>query len=569
MRKETSLHYATAVTQYGRIAGSQQWANPEYSLASFGNTGTTISNVLKYPNNSHPFGPGYNWKTTSPYVAAPNDNLSFPNALRYSGFTIDDAGVTSDTIITNLYIMLQYSDETGISNSWYHDGNVSGSNWLAIPVKANGTQLCRKRFDGQRVYPITTRERIPCLKDQSWATNTFGGDISPNGAPKSQSSVSRTLNPISQAVPFGGNRPLIEYYEATNDIQPLTVGDVNNSGFYIDLWYSFEQSQSGLVTIFSVGIIAEYALSNTKSATLWPLNVSPDVAKTVNIPSLNSKSWTNPSKAGVADAITSQNGTSIYTFTDVGGHDVQTLTATSDSYVDVFSRPSGLFQGVGFPYGNFDTDILFTKLPSLNDMGITAPSITDMIIDVRVNGTTDDTGTNTPSVKWTYFLYNGYPTDRFGTTGNGTPIYDHGMVMVDSGIAPVGNTSTGAWQLVWPKITGGYNTAVKEFYGSENNWYMRHYPVLRSDSSYTTEFINSSYYPGIVYDPLWIEKASAAGKLFLGVSLTIDAGTQVYYNTIPNPTWWIRIDSLGLRIKYNTDAGPAAPISSLLYRNTP
>lgn len=659
MRKQSTIHYPTAATQYSRVSGGQAWGNPEYALAINGNLGTAISNVTPISQANFPFGPGYKWGTTANYVAPVNEASMFPNALRFSGFVIDDIGITSTHIVTNLFVTITYEDKNVLwGYSQLQDNKASGSNWLVTITKPNGTKLAAKRFDGVATTTNkTVTVRIPCIKDQSWATNTFGSDISPNAAIKNQ---------VSKELGDGTNTK--EYYESTADITPLTIGEINSS-FLVDLWYSKSgYGNSNVIRIISVGVSAEYIETSNRSATLWPLNVAPNIPKSIYLPQFHSVSWTNVDKAGVADCLPSENSTNIYleegsvtqtvdywylfgsgpsgtdpaSIVPYGGSDpwtvgdpndtyyatgaeafaansgpiytpgtwavegnlmaegyrvgtpeagewyiwkmaavyktegviTKTFNAAHDTYIDVYAR-NQWSSNVNDPLGTYDSDQLIVKLPSLADIDDTVASISDMIIDVRVNGSTYVGGSMAPpKVKWTYFLQNGYGLDRHGNTSYGTPIWSHALQLWEPGIRQNSSSAGQAW-LPW---TGGYNNTDQDFYGNEDNWYVKHFPVvrnfpnIRNNSTYGVEVTNAAYYPGIVYDPLWIEKALKTGSLFLAVVFTVDAGTCIYYNISPKPVYWLRVDSLGLRIKYNAPVpvGPSGPIdSALLYRNTP
>jgi hypothetical protein len=654
MRKQSTIHYPTSAVQYTRVSGGQSWGNPEYALAINGNAGTAISNVTPITQGYYPFGPGYKWITTAAYTAPTQEALMFPNGLRFSGFVIDDVGITSSHIVTNLFVTITYQDTNVLwGYTSLQDNKASGSNWLVTVTKPNGTKLAVKRFDGVATNTTkTVTVRIPCVKDQSWGTNTFGADISPNAAIKGQNSKAK-----------GDGTNTKEYYESTADIQPLTIGEINSS-FLVDLWYSKSgYGNSNIIRIISVGVSAEYIETSNRSATLWPLNVAPNIPKSMYLPEFHSVSWTNVDKAGVADCLPSENSTNIYletgsttqevdywyligptpvaAITPYGGSDPwtvgdpnetyytsgeeafaansghitkpgtwvvdnrmaegyrvgtpeagdwyiwkmaavyktvevveKTLNAAHDTYIDVYARNS--WSGnVSDPLGGYDSDELIVKLPSLADIDDTTSAISDMIIDVRVNGSTYSGGSMAPpTVKWTYFLQNGYSLDRNGNTTYGTPIWSHAIQLWDPGIRQSTSTPGQNW-LSW---TGGYNNTDEDYYGSEDNWYTKHFPVvrnfpnIRNNSTFGVEVTNASYYPGIVYDPLWMEKAFKTGSMFLSIVLTVNAGTCIYYNISPKPVYWLRVDSLGLRIKYNAPVpvGPSGPVDyALLYRNTP
>jgi hypothetical protein len=569
MRKNSTIHLATSATQYVRVAGGQIWANPEFATSAYGFLGTTIANVLPNTNGNFPFGTGYSWQSTSTYTPAVDENQKQPYALRFSGFNIDDVGILGSYEVTNLYVVIEYSDTSIVPGySAIQELNTSGSNWLITVTKPNGTKLYKRRFDGLASSTIiSTRVTIPCMKDQNWGTNTFGSSIAPNSVSKAQKSVSASKDLYTHG-PFTGYGYKTEYYESTNDIKPLIIDEINSSGFIVDLWYSKFGGVSGLITVKSVGIYVEYVETSNKSATLWPLNVAPDVPKTIYIPEFNSVHWTNPSVAGIPDSLDSENGSdiNIYDTESYPGYiSISGSKAIHDTYVDIFARPSPGIHNIMDPFGGFDTDILLAKLPGLSDIDDSTSSISDLIIDVRVNGKSIELNSyGPPRVKWTYTLMDGYPLDKRGNTTNGTPIWQYAMQAIEPGIKLADNLPGQDW----PHFTGTYNKTDREYYGSEDNWYMKHFPIIRN-TSYVWEITNNTTYPGLSYDPLWIEKAIKAGRLYVGIIFTVNPGVATYYNMIPHPVWWLRVDSLGIRIKYNDGIISASEENSLLYRNVP
>ena len=563
MRRDSTIHYATAVTQYERIQGGQPWANPEFALAIHGNVGTTIANVLHTDREDFPFGPDYTWgfkhgDHIPEYDHDANEHHRRPHGLRFSGFNIDDVGITNDCIVTNFHIHLEYTDDSvqdGFSTIQLNKAN--GSNWLAIVVKGNGQILHRKRFDGIATdVSYVTKERIHCHRDQSWGSNTYGDDIGPNSVEQDQRDVPAEpdvfINPDNYPDHWHYRR---EYHESTRDIKTMTVGDINDPGFYIDIWYAKFRRYSGIVKLKSVGISIEWIKPYRKNLALWPITTGQNRCKSIYRRDRHSLGW--------------------FTADQAMSFDTQDFQPDSYTYIDIYSKRK--HNSLVKPFDPYDSDVLLGRLPALADMDDSQESISDMITNFRLNDLHDEipghsglhrTFMKHLTVNWSYTLYNGYPLDREGDTSYGTPIWSHKIELFEPGIKR-DFSLTGQ---DWLNITGGYNTKHRQYYGREDwprGWYTKHHPIRRYDPDFALESINSSYYPGMVYDPLWIEKAMKVGNLFIGISLTTDIRPNDYYRPIQhywhNLRWRFKIKGLGIRVKYNNVepplvTGPSGPV---------
>ncbi len=579
MRKNSSIHYATAVTQYERVTGGQSWLHPENALAINGNTGCTISNVLYTDQEIYPFGPDYLWKFRSSsssimpsFRQDENDHHRWPNSLKFSGFTIDDVGITNDCVVTNLHVYLEYTDNTiQLNRQTMLVNKPNGGNWLISVYKDINKLHSRKRFDSiSTILGEVYWEKIPCFKDQNWATNTFGNDIVANAVAQGQREVSMDLdyydNPQNYASYWDYRR---QYIESTNDILPLTIGEINNPNFFIEVWYSKFRNYSGTITLKSVGLSVEYIKPYKKNITIWPLTKG-SVSSPISVfrPDRNSLNWISSEEAM--------------------SYDTQDLQSDSYTYIDLYSKRN--FKNIDKPFDNCDSDILLCRLPPIEDMDDSQESISDIILNYRINDLHENIynwpGVNLKvmnyvSVNWNYYLFNGYLLDRYYGRGYGLPIWSHKMQLFDPGVKRDYNLTGQPWL----KLTQGFNSFQREYCGRENwnrNWYTKHYPIRRNDLNYTLETINSSYYPGLTYDPLWIEKAFKQGNMFLGISLTSEFYENTWYKQIQtylgHIVWKLKIKGLGMRVKYNgvgapMITGPSGPIpqvnSSLLYRYTP
>lgn len=618
MRRNTSIHYATAVTQYERHPNGQQWANPEFCLASHGNVGCSIANVQHIDHENYPFGEygstqtvdglvdDYKWQpddksTLSHYHGDANEHHRKPHSLRFSGFTIDDVGITSNCIVTNLYIHIEYTDDTvqhyGPALQPY---KMNGSNWLIKVYKAGnipgGILVGRKRFDGvSTTSPYVSVETIPMMRDQSWGTNTYGHDIMSNYLHQGQrnkpaESTWYDNNDISEINVLSNTKHSSigytrqEYYEHTERIlhqaTPLTIADVNDPGFHIDLWYGKFFNFSGVVKIKSIGISVEYIQPFMTSANLYPIGSGGGRPKTIYRGDRQSQGWVNPHFSSSLDT--------------------KDLYPDDYCYINLYSK----YLGQNYkPFTSFDSDILLGRLPAIANLDDTV-EISDMILNFRVRNLHDDIpvlwfGGNDLSlnrrlanylgIKYTYYLYDGYPTDSEGSSSYGTPVWKNSLQLFEPGMKRDYNLSGQDWLYV----NGGWNNYCRDFYGSDFyypnystfrdyfNWHNRHYPIRRYDSNYTVESMNSSYYPGMVYDPFWIEKALKAGELFIGLSVTTNFRSAPYYQSLKyywnHLRWRHKLKGFGVRVKYSyVVSGPPLPTGvsgptpnySLLVRHT-
>ena len=572
MRTRTVTHYATVADQYVRVAGGQAWANPEYALSSYGNVGTSVSNIAGSTQIQYPVGPGYalTYNYSNPalvpaYVPQANEAAVVPNALRFSGFTIDDVGVTADCIVTNLFVYVEYTNNSTLPGygGVVKEDNPDGTNWLVTVTKPNGTKLLRKRLLGvAKTTSKIERGRISCLKDQSWSTDTFGPDIAPNAFLRGQTAVS--YYPARQ-----------EFFEATSEIQALTIGEVNDPNFFVDLWFGKFGSfgTSGVIKVKSVGISVEYIQRTGKTSNiLWPLAVSANYQISGNI---SPRGWQRVDLALSPDAPQSEarlinpsdadNPNPGYYGFQTGVHN--TFTSFYQYYDSVNTN------AYNDPWRSFNTKIITAKMPALENIDNTTNSISDIIIDARyVIDSNKDSTTSGPIhlLKWTFYLLDGWPSsnDPPGT-------HHHRMIINDPGIRSDNYYLSGTVGQDWMLDAGDWNNTEKDWYGryATHQWTMKHVPIIRNDSIYSTEIINTITYPGMVYDPLWIEKALQSGNLFLGVSLGLDPNGQGGQQ-IPLPEGYLKIDSFGIRVKYNDVSGPPPPGPVVgqydqLVRNTP
>lgn len=631
MRKETAKHYATSVIQYERYSGAKQWNNIQNCLPINGHTGCDITDVAYLLDTRAPFGenspnlpgtptnnlPLYWWypsdndyKTDSPYTydslnsqlktelinagknvtpspdyteEAPvvgdqtNKVNKFPNVLRFSGFNIDDPGLDGDSKVTNLFIYIEYSDESILPNytSILH-GKRSYGNWLlriGPPGMAQGGKLIMKRFDSlgtQTGSKITKKIKIPMMRDQSWATDTFGA-----GKVKNQCSFGLRFRPRTG----GWNSSPTDYGEHTENEYfdysitemreaPIKISDLNSSNFYIDIIYSKFLRISGPVKIYSVAISAEYVKQTTCNSlliagqqTVWP-STPPDDSVNYSVKSLKfnntSRSWNDAWRCNIPAAPVDANSIDL-----IGNY---------GAYIDVFDQVAveSNTGSLSDQLRVFDSDVLLGQLPAL-DIDDTQPSVHDLIVRARINGYFNNVYLyNTPRIRWNFFLMDGQNPDDAASLGY--PVWKHKMHMYEPGIR-VNYKQPGQ---EWIRHTGGYNFHDCDYYGTTENWYWRHCPVKRYDVNYVSESVNNVTYPGHVRDPLWIEKALKAGKLFLGASVSVNPGFAYYFNIFPRPKWYIRVNTLALQVWYDCPAsvgsggGEQNPsVGGLLIRQTP
>ncbi len=593
MRNETAKHYATHVIQYERVSGGKIWDNPENALASNGNIGAAITNVLYTEDESRPFGPGYFWAPTSnldsapstvtyveptltsllssnsinplfqisppSFITDPNDFKRYPNSLRFSGFNIDDIGVTGDCIVTNLIVYLEYSDTSYLPIfSTFPEGKRSYSNWNIRPSKSGNVKLYNKRFDGicsmgKRVRSV----RIPCMKDQSWHTNTIGPDITHNKYLSGQRFRPAVEGWIDSPTDYG-NHYCNEYYESVEDIKPLTVAEINDPNFYIDIWYSRFKNISGNIKVYSLAIAVEYVKPHSCSATLYChgtayTNVQQSCRSLKFSPT--SLSWTNPWMAALPNAPITSNSIEL-----IGNYDAN---------INVFYNPVSIFNtgGLRDQLKRFDTDMLIGRLDAIPTIDDTKNSITDMILEIRHNGQVKTLFPwNTPRVRWSYFLFNGY--DEENSSFYGDPPRSHQLQFFDPGIR-ISDKHAGQEWLRW---TGGYNLFENEYYGCQDNWFFKQIPIKRFNPNYCSESVSRLSRGVGVYNPYWIEKALKHGLLYVGIVLSVDPGFSIYHTISPKPRWNIRINSIRLRVNYDCNDQPPPSLttsSGLLIRNTP
>ena len=625
MRKETAKHYATSVIQYERYSGGRQWNNIQNVLPINGHTGCDITDVAYLNDIRAPFGecspglpgvetsnlPLYWWypsdtdyKTDSPYtydylnpqlkteLTAAGKNTTgsptdvpvvgdqtnkvnkFPNVLRFSGFNFDDPGLDGDSKVTNLFVYVEYSDESILPNktSIIH-GKRSYGNWLlriGPPGMAQGGRLIMKRFDSlgtQTGSRITKKIKIPLMRDQSWATDTYGA-----GKVRNQCKFGLRFRPIAG----GWNTSPTDYGEhfeneyfdyCITDMReaPVKISDLNNDNFYIDIFYSKFLRISGPVKIYSVAISAEYVKQTTCNSiliagqqTVWP-SAPPDDSVNYSVKSLSfntsSRTWSDAWKCNIPSAPVDANSIDL-----VGNYDAS---------IDIFDQVvidsnTGSVNDRLRPY---ETDVLLGQLPAL-DIDDTQPSVHDLIVRARINGYVNNIYLyNTPRFRWNFFLMDGQNAADASTLG--FPVWKHKMHMYEPGI----RTSYKQPGQDWLRHTGGYNFHDCDYHGTTENWYWRHCPVKRFDINYVTESVNNVTYPGLVRDPLWIEKALKAGKLFLGAMVSINPGTAYYFTVYPRPKWFLRVNTLALHVWYDCPSGGSGeqnPSSSgLLIRQTP
>jgi hypothetical protein len=483
-----------------------------------------------------------------PYPGGISDEeLRYPNALRFSGFNINDVGITGSCIVTNLFVTIEYSDDSlKYGYSTIQEGKANGSYIVINGTKVGNIALSPKRFAlVSSASRITRTIRIPCMKDQNWSTNTFGSGILTNTNFKGQSEK-------------GGESGdgVDEYFESPYLINTLTVAEINDSNFYLDLLYARPViTVGGTLKIHSIAVSVEYIKPYAIDTTLYCKGTEVNFPYSVRSISWGSTTapWSFPERVGGSPNCLPEDNSS-------------QLFGNNDSYIDVFRDPYPINNtgNVNDQLKRFDTQLLLGKLPAVSDINDAASSLTDMILDIRVNGVPLYLSGTPPKVKWVYILQNG--VDAITASSTGETIYSHFLQTWEPGIRQSPSSSGQDWRY----YTGGMNTYEKEYYGSEDNWYMKHFPIKRNNSNYSIEGTNTVTYPGLVYDPLWIEKALKIGNLYFGINLTVDPGTAIYWNTIPHPTFWIRVDSMSVRIKYNQSVTPPTIIdSSLLYRFTP
>lgn len=571
MRKRTTQHFATIASQSERIPGGLTWDNPNNALAINGNVGATLPAITPISDQNWRLGPGYSfWTSSSPqpaFVPSATDNQKFPNALRFSGFNINDAPANS--IVTNLYVRVQYRDaSTNTSVFAPRSASYNGGNWLITPVKSGGVQLYRKRFADDYVSGTKTyNARIPCTKDQSWATSTFGpGGITPNTVVTAQRTVPKARNRVIDVGYFDWTT---EYYDSTSAIVPLTVADINDSNFYIDIWHTRNPTNfltPGPVKIYSLSVDVEYIQPASKNITMYYKNSSPDYVRSINLDFGYQEPWTNIRAVG---------GSPTSTITDF--NELPPLSTSNYSWFNVFAKPYPIEDNgnVNDELIKFDSDYMFGRMPAISDIDNTTASISDIVLDVRINHIFN----YPPPTKWSYILSDGIGQEVIDQRKNvaGETIWKYALQGRDAGTRDWWNGPGEAW-LNW---SGEYNPQDMEYYGnSSEGWTTKHIPIRLTDPLYVNypTLVNNVAYPGLAYDPLWIEKALKSGNLYVGLVLTVNPGTAVYWNTSPYPTAWIKVDAVSLRILY-TPAGVTPPPtppptevisdSGLIYRFTP
>lgn len=591
MRFESAKHYATQVTQYERISGGKAWDNPDNALAINGNVGAAVDSVVYTNDETRPFGPDYVWTAESntddtpiqvtdidptleqaiiadgghvhhqgsgnPHVPDGDDHRRFPNGLRFSGFNINDAGITGDCVVTNLTVYLEYSDDSLIDGySTVQHGKRNYTNWIIRPVKSGGIHLCHKRFDGEgsTTGRVIRTVRIPCKKDQHWHSNTYGPDIVEGRYLPGQRFRAAVEGWIDEPGHYG-NHYCNEYYEAVDDIKSLTVAEINDPNFYIDVWHARFRRTSGHIKVHSLAISVEYVKNSSCMAIVYCHGTAyHDDQKSCRSVKFgpNSKPWANPWKGAVPDASLSTNGI------DVVGN--------FDTNVDVFQNPVPIHNtgSVNDQLVRFDTDMLIGRLDAIPNIDDTTQSITDMILDVRHNGYVHGVyKRNTPRIRWSYFLLDGLNQTDAATLGD--PIHKHKMQIYEPGIR-VSYSQPGQ---DWLRHTGGYNLHEREYYGVEDNWHFRHFPVKRFNPHYSVEMVNTVSFPGASYDPLWIEKALKAGRLYIGLVLSVDPGLATYHTLHPKPRWNLRVNSIRLRVFYTCAGEAPTGGNNLIVRYTP
>ena len=605
MRRESAKYFATVVTQFERKSGGPAWDNPDNALAVNGNIGATISNIPHHTDDHHPFGYNgdaseyrYSWVPSSNSSDAPIDSTniastvvsdlqlagkpipvdptippapnsiphSLPNVLRFSGFNINEVGISAADKVVNLYVYVEYSDDSLIDGySSVQHGLRNYSNWLVV-AKGGQSEGRRKRFDGlgSTTGRVIEKVRIPCMRDQSWGTDTCGPGIGfeTNSylfpAQRFRPAVAEWINTPDNY----GNHYKNEYYEDTTKIQPLTVGEINgNDGpWWVDIWFGRHRRSSGTVKIHSVAISVEYVKSSSCMAILYcsgsHYSDHQKAIRTLKF-NANSRAWSDPWRGVHPDASTTSNG-------------IQVI-GNNDTYIDCFADPTPIVNtgSVNDQLRRFDTDMLIGRLDAIPTIDDTQQVVNDIVIDVRKNGYVHTLTNfyNIPRVRWNYFLMDGVNQTDAGTIAE--PIHTHKLHLFEPGVR-LNESQPGQ---NWMRHTGGYNVVEGEYYGNQDNWYFHHQPCRRYNPNYCSESVNTISFPGLAYDSLWIEKALKQGRLFLGVVLSIDPGTNHYHNIYPRPKWWIRINSIRVRVYYSCAGGgseqPVSGTSGLLVRHAP
>lgn len=600
----TNTYYPTAVSQYERVAGGVAWNTPANALASNGNVGTFVDNVDSLLSNAlnWPVGPGYNlWGPTwnsplnVPAFDFSENNLTgkVPNVLRFSGFNISEGGITGDMIVTNMYLTITYGDTThGLVNGSYQvpisTGLVTNGTFGFQIRKSGNIQLGQKRLSLIKGTSNVVTETIPFVQDQSCPTDTFGSLIAPNSIQAHNNTSFPAGRESSRIIDIPYRAEALDlydtdgwwatgdgktgipfiYYEPTIDIQQCLVSDINDSNFYIDLFYG-AQSSSGLVTVYSVGLSIEYMKSSSKELITF--------ANTVNsIPTSSTtiKPWTNTSLAsGISDAPPASSGN----YLSYGA----SFNAWYNRYPPV--NPAG--DGTDL-VDSYDSELLIGKFNAIPDVDNTAQTISDLIIDVRFKPGAHGTNIPYPFIRWIYVLLNGYYPSSAPTFGQ--PIYTHAFQLFDPGVQKYIGQPGQQWLSAGPDL----NASDRQYYNFVNGvtgrvsdfdstgvtsnipggyFSVRHYPIRRNDPRYGSEIINTASFPGMTYDPLWIEKAAKAGQLYLGVIWGIDQMLQTSWDGNPSNTGVVIpafIDSLSIRLKYNNVAVASAG-ADLLYRFSP
>jgi hypothetical protein len=635
MRAETTKHYATSATQVERFAGGIAWDDPNNALAINGNIGARMGDVLQLSDTKYPVGPGYPWGVRNPqslydygyelvtrenwvdppaFVSTATDNQKFPNTLRFSGFNITDA--PGDNIVTNLFVHIEYRDSSpdipdSFSDSAFpgrsHEFLPNGSRFLIVATKA-GNISNKKMFDGVKstTTNVIKKLRIPCQKDQSWATDTFaGGKVPGTYSPLRRQYQHRrnwwktgtqTTTMPQWAWPYVTS----EWVDTVSAMTPLTIAEINDSNFHIDLSYAkFENGSSGNIRIYSVSVSAEYIKPYTTSATVYVKNIVSDYPRQVSLGSQYQTAWTNPkSIGGIADA------------TKTSNHEVPPVGETDYAWINIHAHNQPYYNTGSYDDQliRFDSNYIFGKFLPITDIDDTA-DISDIILDIRVNDSAVMSGAtigDSWNCRWTYYLSDGIIPEAItqGQNLSGETIYKFSIQGGDPGIRQSyptsrnrttsnGYSAPAPENSDWLNWLGEYNPNDGEYYGVSSryydemmadarvvtstawpygNWYVKHFPLRINNIQYNQKIINTTTYPGTVYDPLWIPKALKAGKLYIALLFGIDPGSNfINYSNSP-PTEWIKVDAISIRVKYGSITAPPVVSSTsdgLIYRFTP
>lgn len=623
MRRLSTIYYASSVNQYERIEGGKPWVDE-------GGLVRSVTGVFTTTDTTKPFGPDYEWtgldnnpeqdtlyqnvsnpangspdlatlsqtgykvavytpRSPPQYNTQPSDQNKFPNSLRFSGFTIPyDVNINSQTIVTDLLIHITYQDNSLITgNTQVLEGKRSYTNFLVQAVKSGNIKLCPKRFDGiASTTPVTRTIRIPVYKNQSWHTNTYGPDGTPNKFFTPQRSRPAVVGWLNDDPTNFGEHFINDYFESSDKIKSLNVGEIVDPNFYIDLWVSRFNMVSNQIKIISLGLQFEFIPPSVVGGygDSWIYRFFYGKGSACPFRSLKFKnsqqsldesfnetndriSWVHPEELNSSNPGLNQ--------TTLGDYDIATQPSNG-TYLKLFEKLRYPF-GYTNPYGHllsYDSDMLIGKvMPHQYDNEVDK-KVSDLIVDFRINGHIYTWQHlfkyNIPRVKFTFFLMDGYPAEYAAQYNQ--PIFKHQAQFSDPGLK-INYKQPGQ---EWHHYTGDWNHHHNEYMGMEHGWCWYQRPWRRHITGYSIEVMNTVSFPGMTFDDDWVNTALRNQRLFVGLVVTFHPGTGRIFQILPRPRWNILVSTARLRVNYTTSGVPAptGPSSSiysdgLLIRQTP